>query len=95
MGSFHQMNRGAIAVPVCQYCSSPLEGERAVANTPSGPKYFRRSDPEHPLESCYRQYRRGFRLKRPFRIHERNVQLHSIASSQSATEAAEWQCTEK
>jgi len=95
MGSLHQTNRGTIEVPVCHYCSSPLEGERAIANTPSGPKYFCRSDSEHPLESCYRQYRRRFQLKRPFRIHERNVQLHSITSSASATEAAEWQCTEK
>ncbi len=56
MDSLHQTNRGDIEVPVCHYCSSPLEGERAVANTPSGPKYFCRSDSEHPLESCYRQY---------------------------------------
>src|SRR5713101_5765593 len=52
----YQTNRGAIEVALCHYCSSPPEGERAVANTPSGPKYFCRSDSEHPLESCYRQY---------------------------------------
>ena len=34
-GSLHHTNRGAPEVPVCHYCSSPLEGERAVAKTPS------------------------------------------------------------
>jgi hypothetical protein len=95
MGSLHQTNGGAIEVPVCHYCSSPLEGQRAVANTPSGPKYFCRSDSEHPLDSCYRQYRRAVQLKRPFPVDERNVQLNSITSSASATEVAERQCTEK
>jgi hypothetical protein len=33
MGSLHHTNRGAIEVAVCYDCSSPLEGERAVANT--------------------------------------------------------------
>jgi hypothetical protein len=69
MGSFHQMNRGAIAVPVCHYCSSPLEGERAVANTPSGPT------PNIRSRVATANIAGGFQLKRPFRIHERNVQL--------------------
>jgi hypothetical protein len=58
MGTLHRVNGGSVEIPICHYCSVPLEGERAAANTASGPRYFCRTDPEHPLESCYLQYRR-------------------------------------
>jgi hypothetical protein len=60
MGTRHHVNQGAIELPACHYCSSPIEGERAAANTPSGPRYFCKADPEQLHNSCYLQYRKRF-----------------------------------
>jgi hypothetical protein len=57
MGSLHHLNGGATQVLTCHHhCTSVLEDERVVANTPAGPRYFCKTDPEHPLDSCYLQY---------------------------------------
>lgn len=61
MGTVHELpyvNGGPPEQLKCHYCKYPLGNERAVANTPSGPRYFCLADPEHPLDSCYLQYRR-------------------------------------
>lgn len=58
MGTLHHLNGGQPEVPVCHYCHTPLGVERAVANTPAGPRYFCKADPEHPEDSCYLSYRR-------------------------------------
>jgi hypothetical protein len=60
MGSLHHLNGGTPQIPTCHYCTIVLGDQRAVANTPSGPRYFCRADPEHPLNSCYLQYRGRF-----------------------------------
>jgi hypothetical protein len=36
MGTLHQVNVGALEILTCQSCSSPREGGRAAAKTPSG-----------------------------------------------------------
>lgn len=41
----------------CWNCGNSLLGERAVANTPSGPKFFCKSDGD-PQNSCYLNWRR-------------------------------------
>jgi hypothetical protein len=40
MGSLHHLNGGTPQIPTCHYCTIVLGDERAVANTPSGPRYF-------------------------------------------------------
>jgi hypothetical protein len=52
MGSLHHLNGGATQVLTCHHCTSVLEDERAVANTPAGPRYFCKADPEHPLSTA-------------------------------------------
>jgi hypothetical protein len=65
MGTLQHINAGEPHLLTCHCCTSVLGDERAVANTPSGPRYFCKADPEHPFESCYLQYRRRFNRSGP------------------------------
>jgi hypothetical protein len=59
MGNLHHLNGGATQVLTRHHCTSVLEDERAVANT-RGASVLLQADPEHPLDSCYLQYRKRF-----------------------------------
>jgi hypothetical protein len=59
MGSLHHVNGGSPHVLTCHHCTTTLGDERAVANTPSGPKYFCKMESgSNPFDSCYNQWRR-------------------------------------
>ncbi len=59
MGTLHYVNGGLPQVSLCHQCGTVLENEKAVANTPAGPKYFCKMEPNtNPFDSCYNQWRR-------------------------------------
>lgn len=42
----------------CAHCGTWLGSERAIANTPGGPRFFCKMEPEdNPQDSCYLQWR--------------------------------------
>jgi hypothetical protein len=42
----------------CYNCGKPLENQRCAGNTPNGPKWFCRQNPDSdPFESCYSHWR--------------------------------------
>ena len=45
MGTLQHINAGEPHLLTCHCCTSVLGDERAVANTPSGPRYFCKADP--------------------------------------------------
>lgn len=53
----HQVNGGTIT---CQQCGMELGDERAVANTPFGPRFFcKMENGDNPEYSCYTVWRRS------------------------------------
>jgi len=42
----------------CYNCGKPLGNQRCAGNTPNGPKWFCRQEPDsNPFESCYSHWR--------------------------------------
>lgn len=56
----HYANGGPPVVIKCASCGTELGNERAVANTPAGPRFFCKQEPgDSPEYSCYLQWKRS------------------------------------
>lgn len=55
----YHVNGGQPAIITCANCGAQLHdgNDRACANTPGGPRFFCKADPEHPQDSCYLQWK--------------------------------------
>lgn len=61
MGTLHYVNGGPPPeIVTCHHCGATLYNERASAPTAAGTRFFCKTDPEHPFDSCYLKYKQRF-----------------------------------